>query len=63
MIKYSDNKDTRFDKIIMFFIKIVFIPIIYVLKILFYFGSIILNLFLLMDKKINKSKDLKKDRR
>ena len=63
MIKYTDYKETRFDKIIMFFIKIIFIPIIYVLKILFYFCSIILNFFLLMDEKINKPKDIKKDKR
>ena len=63
MIKYTDYKETRFDKIIMFFIKIIFIPIIYVLKILFYFCSIILNLFLLMDEKITKPKDIKKDKR
>ena len=63
MIKYTDYKETRFDKIIMFFIKIIFIPIIYLLKILFYFCSIILNFFLLMDEKINKPKDIKKDKR
>ena len=63
MIKYSNIRETGFDRIIMFFIKIIFIPIIYVLKILFYFCSIIINLFLLMDEKINKSKDIKKDKR
>ena len=63
MIKYSNIRETGFDRIIMFFIKIIFIPIIYVLKILFYFCSIILNFFLLMDEKINKPKDIKKDKR
>ena len=63
MTKYSNIKETGFDKIIMFLIKIIFIPVVYVLKILFYFCSIILNLFLLMDEKIKKPKDIKKDKR
>ena len=54
MNKYTNKKSNKFDGIVMFLLKVIFIPTAYILKILFYFCFTILNLFNLVDKKINK---------
>ena len=57
MNKSKKQNETILDGIIIFILKVIFIPIAYTLKIFFYFSSTIINLFILIDKKINKSQD------